>query len=141
MSYGPCEEGGPAILQVHRKDGQACLLMPWDTMFSEEQQEQRRGRRLGECKGGERALKESGGHMSPLLLSAWILQAFVLNIDAEAENKPCPNTGVGWWTGEDRPQTRCQPTISSLSVQLWSPQAQTTTLTSRPGSQLSTPTS
>lgn len=34
--------------------------------------------------------------MSPLLLSAWILQAFVLNIDTEAENKPCPNTGVGW---------------------------------------------
>lgn len=99
MSYGPCEEGGPAI-QVHRKDGQACLLMPWDTMFSEEQQEQRRGRRAWGVEGkrregGEKALKESGGHMSPLLLSAWILQAFMLNIDAEAENKPCPNT-QGW---------------------------------------------
>lgn len=28
----------------------------------------------------ERA-KESGGHMSLVLLSAWILQSFVLNID------------------------------------------------------------
>lgn len=59
MSYGPCEEGGPAILHVHRKDGQACLLMPWDTMFSEEQQEQRRGWRLGGVEGrrsGEKGL-------------------------------------------------------------------------------------
>lgn len=37
MSYVLFREGGPAILQVHRKDGQTCLLMPWDTMFSEEQ--------------------------------------------------------------------------------------------------------
>lgn len=43
--------GGPAILQVHTEDGQTCLLMPWDTVFSEEQQEQqwrpRGGRRWG----------------------------------------------------------------------------------------------
>lgn len=107
MSYGPCKEGVPAI-QVHRKDGQACLLMPQDTVFSEEQQEQRRawgveGKRR---EGGEKALKESGGHMSPLPFSARMLQTSMLNIDAEAENKPCPNTRVGWWTGEGRLQTR-----------------------------------
>ncbi len=100
----------------------------------------------GEWKEGggkrEKALKESGGHMSPLLLSAWISQAFVLNIDAEAENKPCPNTGVGSWTGKDRPRTRLSLTkSSSLSIQLWSLKGQTSTLTSSPDSQLPTPTS
>lgn len=58
MAYGPCKEGGPAILQVHRKDGQACLLMPWDTMFSEEQQEQRRGRGVGGVEGKRREEKK-----------------------------------------------------------------------------------
>lgn len=43
----------------------------------------------------EKGLTGSGGHMSQLPFGAWILQAFVLNIDAEAENKPCPNTR-GW---------------------------------------------
>lgn len=60
MSGGPCKGGGggggsPSI-QVHRKDGQACLLMPWDTMFSEEQQEQQRGGGRGEWK--ERGSRE-----------------------------------------------------------------------------------
>lgn len=36
MSSGLCKEGS------HRKDGQTCLLMPWDTVFSGEQQEQHR---------------------------------------------------------------------------------------------------
>lgn len=43
MSYGLCREGGPAILQVHRKDGQTCLLMPRDAVFSGEQQERAEG--------------------------------------------------------------------------------------------------
>lgn len=55
---GLVKRGGPAILQVHRKDGQACLLMPWDTMFSEEQQEQRRGRRAGGVVGSGRKEEE-----------------------------------------------------------------------------------
>lgn len=64
------------------------------------------------CKRGrgsrKKALEESGGHMSPLLLSAQSCRRFVFNINAEAGNKPCPNTGVGWWTGEDRPQASHQ---------------------------------
>jgi len=60
----------------------------------------------------EKGLKGSGGHMSQLPLSAWILKAFVLNIDTEVENKTCPNTEAGWWTGEDRSQTRLPPTTS-----------------------------
>lgn len=32
-------------------------------------------------------LKESGGHMSPLLLSVFVLQDLMLNIDAKDENK------------------------------------------------------
>ena len=43
---------GPAILQVHRKDGPTCLLMPWDTVFSEEQQGQ------GSLAGGKRAKQQ-----------------------------------------------------------------------------------
>ncbi len=94
---GMVKRGGPAFLQVHRKDGQACLLMPWDTMFLEEQQEQWRGWRVeGKRRdGGEKALKESGGHMSSLLLSAGILQPYVLNISAEAEINPVQIQGLG----------------------------------------------
>lgn len=56
--------------QVQRKDGQACLLMPWDMVFSEESgggegagEEKARGER----KKKRNPLKESGGHMSPLI--------------------------------------------------------------------------
>lgn len=47
-------------------------------------------------KEGGKSSEESGGHMSPLLLCALVSQAFVLNIDGEADNKCCPNTEVGW---------------------------------------------
>lgn len=81
----------------------------------------REGGREGEKKeksvgGGKKKKKtESGGHMSPLLLRALDIvgPAFVLNIDAEAENNPCPNTGAGWQGGEDGPQTRLSPPTSS----------------------------
>ena len=69
MSYGLCKEGGPAILQIRWKDGQTCLLMPWDTVFSGEQQGS------GGWGGGWGGV--SGGHMSPLLLSARISQACI----------------------------------------------------------------
>lgn len=73
MSYGPHKEGGSAT-EVQRNDGQACLLMPWDMMFSEQQQEQQRRQRGAEGVGSGRkeeerekkAMKKSGGHMSPL---------------------------------------------------------------------------
>lgn len=46
--------------------------------FQSEQREQRRGsgRKEGGRAGEVKALEESGGHMSPLLLSARIVQAF-----------------------------------------------------------------
>lgn len=50
--------GGDPAVQVHRKDGRACLLMPRDTMFSEEQQEQRRGRRAWGVEGKRTEEKE-----------------------------------------------------------------------------------
>ncbi|CAJ1073354.1 Hypothetical predicted protein [Xyrichtys novacula] len=92
---GLAERGVLSFYRFTEKDGRACLLMPWDTMFSEKQQEQglegggRGGSRRKKEKeeGGERTLEESGGHMSPLLLCAWVSQALVLNIDAEAGNE------------------------------------------------------
>lgn len=142
--------GGDPAVQVHRKDGRPCLRMPRDTMFSEEQQEQRRGRRAWGVEGKrteeeeeEGKKEESGGHMSPSLLSACLLPDFMLNIDAGAENKPCPNTGVGWQTGVDRAPTpdgtfsNSLPP-SSLSIQL---RGQTSTLTSGPDSKLPAPAS
>lgn len=123
---GLCKEGGPAI-QVQRNDGQACLLMPWDMMFSEEQQEQWRGQRARGVEGKRREggrRKGSEGVWWPHVTVACILQASMLNIDAEAENKPFPNTRTGWWTGEDRLQTRLSATtpphpLISLSIRHW----------------------
>lgn len=126
MSSGLCKEGGPAILQVHRKAGQTCLLMPWDTMFSEEQQEQwrkRERRGIEERESDrEREQRRERGRRSrsewvwwphvPSVAQCSVIAGlgFVLNIHREAENKPCPNTGAGWWSGEARPQTR--PSVS-----------------------------
>lgn len=84
MSCGPRKEGGPAILQVHRKDGRACLLLPCTQCFL---RNSRSGG--GECKGGGE--KSSEGIWWPHVTDAaraGILQAFVLNVDAGAENKP-----------------------------------------------------
>lgn len=74
--------------RVQRKDGQACLLMPWDTVFSEESGGGEGAERKKQ-EGSEKKnpLKESGGHMSPLLLSILVLQDLKLNIDAENEDE------------------------------------------------------
>lgn len=72
-----------------RKDGQACLLMPWDGTWCF-QKKAVEGRAQGEKgKRGEKKnpLKESGGHMSPLLLSVLVLQDLMLDIDAQDGNK------------------------------------------------------
>lgn len=67
--------------QVQRRDGHACLLLPWDTMFSEE-----KWWRGGGGKEKKNPLKESGDHMSPLLLRVLVLQDLMLNIDVEDKN-------------------------------------------------------
>lgn len=83
---GPVKRRSPAA-QVQRKDGQACLLMPWDTVFSEESGGGEGAERKRQEGREKTPLKESGGHMSPLLLSVFVLQDLMLNIDAKDENK------------------------------------------------------
>lgn len=85
--------------------------MPWDQMFSEEQQEQRRAEEEG---GGGAGGKGVWWPHVTVVAQRSMLQSFVLNINAEVENKSCPKAGVGWCTGEeDWPQARHPPTTSS----------------------------
>lgn len=100
--------------------------MPWDTVFWEKQQEQREGG--GMCSRGRR----NRTWRSLVATCRWgrsvedtVGQSFVLNKQRSmrAGNKPCPNTGLGEWTGEDRSHTRLPPTQPC--------RAPTSTLTSR----------
>ena len=130
MSYGPLAKRwgwGGGVLPFYRFTGKMAKHVcscHGTQCFQSEQREQWRGSgRKERGREGEVKLWSLVATCRRCCSALGYRRLFVLNIDTEAENKPCPNTGAGWWTGEDGPQTRLSPATSSfhIPVQVFSP--------------------